>query len=238
MALAPSAVARVLPDVHVGAKGGVEAAAGLFNNPPVAGFNTGAINAETNAGTHDLQRGLDEAADLIDWFSYDVKVTDRIYARTSSFCTGSSNNFDTWDQGISSFLPNMTWYQPPGFVHIMITNTWAETVVQSTFAPGNDTFPFIAQRTADGKTLVLRAVNYAAGVQPFQVMLTGGVQAAGPSYTLWTLGGLDRLGADNTPSNPTSISPQSSEVPVAQGATVISASVPEHTFVVMSISLV
>ena len=90
--------ARILPDLHVGAGGAVAEAAGLFANPPVAGFMQGAINAETNAGTHDLQRALDEAADLIAWFTADTAVTSRLYARTASFCSGTSNNFDQWDQ--------------------------------------------------------------------------------------------------------------------------------------------
>jgi hypothetical protein len=34
-----------------------------------------------------------------------------LYARTASFCLGTSNNFDAWDQGIAFFLPNMTWLQ-------------------------------------------------------------------------------------------------------------------------------
>ena len=103
----PDVVSRVLPDLHVGAGGAVEAAANLFANPPVAGFNTGAINAETNAGTHDLKRALDEATDLMTWFTYDPAITNRLYARTASFCSGSSNNYDSWDQGITFFLPNM-----------------------------------------------------------------------------------------------------------------------------------
>ncbi len=31
--------ARIMPDLHVGAGGAVEAAANLFNNPPAPGFN-------------------------------------------------------------------------------------------------------------------------------------------------------------------------------------------------------
>ena len=230
----PGIAPRILPDLHVGAGGAVQEAEGLFNGD--AAFPLGAINAETNAGTHDMKRALDEAADLITWFSYDTKVTDRIYARTASFCSGSSNNFDQWDQGISFFLPNMTWYQPPGYVHVMITKTWAEQTLQATFAPGNATFPFTAQRTADGKSLVLRAVNPLGGEQPFAVTLAGGALAAGPTYTLWTLSG-DEDDADNTPSNPTKISPQQAQVPIAAGAASISATLPARTFAVMVITL-
>ena len=45
--------ARIMPDLHVGAGGAVEAAEALFANPPTPGFVQGAINCETNAGTHD-----------------------------------------------------------------------------------------------------------------------------------------------------------------------------------------
>ena len=102
-------IERIMPDVHVGAGGAVEAAATLFSTAP--DFPMSAINCETNAGSHDLRRGLDEAADLIDWFTSDTRTTDRLYARTASFCSGSSSQFDSWDQGISFFLPNMTWLQ-------------------------------------------------------------------------------------------------------------------------------
>ena len=88
--------ARILPDLHVGAGGAAEEAAGLFASPPVPGFSQGAINAETNAGTHDMTRALNEAADLIDWFTTEQGVAARLYGRTASFCSGSSNNFDSW----------------------------------------------------------------------------------------------------------------------------------------------
>jgi hypothetical protein len=89
---------RILPDLHVGAYGAVEVAAALFANPPVPGFNSGAINCETNADSHDHLRALQEAADLIDWFTADPAVTGRLYARTASFCTSTSSQFDYWDQ--------------------------------------------------------------------------------------------------------------------------------------------
>ena len=101
--------ARILPDLHVGAGGAAEEAAGLFASPPVPGFTQGAINAETNAGTHDMTRALNEAADLIDWMTTPEAVASRLYGRTASFCTGTSNNFDSWDQGLVFFLPNGTW---------------------------------------------------------------------------------------------------------------------------------
>eukprot|EP01043_Picozoa_sp_COSAG02_P009065 COSAG02_NODE_302_length_25234_cov_43.365307_5_plen_132_part_00 len=60
-------IERLMPDVHVGASGAVEAAAALFAKAGPA-FPMSAINCETNAGSHDLLRALNEAADLIDWY--------------------------------------------------------------------------------------------------------------------------------------------------------------------------
>lgn len=133
----------------------------------------------------------------------------------------------------------MSWFQPPGYVHIMIANTWAETVLASSFAAGNGTFPFAAQRTADGKQLVLRAVNKLKGAQPFTVTLGGGAAAAGPSYTLWLLGDGEKFVStdDNTPGDPTRISPQSSTVPITAGATSLTATLPPLSFAVMVIAL-
>ena len=89
-------IERLMPDVHVGPSGAVEAAAELFAKAG-PGFPMSAINCETNAGSHDLLRALNEAADLIDWFTADTATTDRLYARTASFCTGGSSQFDSHD---------------------------------------------------------------------------------------------------------------------------------------------
>ena len=236
LAALPDVVPRILPDLHVGAGGAVDAARGLFSNPPVPGFNQGAINCETNAGTHDLKRAVQEAADLIDFFSADTATTDRIYARTASFCTGSSNNFDQWDQGISFFLPNMTWLQPPGHTHVMIKDTWAEVSLASSF--DGPAFPFVAQRTQDGRTLVLRAANVGDGNQPFSVTLGGGAAAKGPSMQVWTLGGAGFSATDdNTPSNADFISPVSSMLPISPGSKFFNGTLPPNVFIVYVIAL-
>ena len=113
----------------------------------------------------------------------------------------------------------------------MITQTWAETTLATSTAP----LPFAAQRTADGKTLVIRVVNTIANATPLTVSLTGGMAAAGPSYTLWTLSGDPN--ADNTPSNPTAISPVSSQQAITAGATSIPLNLPAHAFVIAVVTL-
>lgn len=198
---------RIAPDLHVGATGAVNVARGVFR-----GFDSkvkmSAINMETNAGTHDHKRALNEAIDLMDWFTAETSVTDRLYGRTASFCSGTSAQFDTWDQGMSFFLPNMTWLQPPGHVHAMISETWAEQTLKADVqdAPTDGTFHVAAQRSKSA--LVLRVVNM-AGEDVQATFQLSGAQLAGPAE-LRTLQAED-LGAVNIPSNPSAVSPEVSD---------------------------
>jgi hypothetical protein len=139
-------------------------------------------------------------------------------------------------QGIAFFLPNMTWLQPPGYVHQMISETWAEQALAATVAntPGNMTLPFAAHRSADGKTLVLRTVT-AQFPQPLQVSLRG-VVVAGPTFTLHTLTGFPS--DENTPSEPTKVAPVRQTVPVSNGATELTMSLPAYTFAIAVVPLV
>ena len=120
---------RLVSDIHVGAEGGLEEAAKLFSAHTSGGLtDDAAVNLETNAGTHSFGRALDEAADLNAFFNAGNR---RLLARTASFCHGRSGHFDEFDQAISFFLPNMTWLQPPGHVHAMITSSWQPQVINS-----------------------------------------------------------------------------------------------------------
>ena len=125
---------HVVSDMHVGAGGGVAKATELFAKFP--GMTMGAVNAETNDGTHTMLRAAKEAEDLNAWFNAGANdVGKRLKFRTASFCNERSGHFDAFDQGISFFLvrfqslvaqsgagrltpllgvrqPNMTWIQP------------------------------------------------------------------------------------------------------------------------------
>jgi hypothetical protein len=125
---------HVMTDEHVGAGGGVEVADNLFNNV-FPGKTMGAGNAETNDGTHTMLRAVKEAADLNDWFSCSAAWCSRLKFRTASFCNERSGHFDAFDQGISFFLPNMTWLQPPGYVHKMFADTWQPNALNVTVTP-------------------------------------------------------------------------------------------------------
>ena len=53
---------QMVADIHIGGGGAVEAARTLFASH--ANFRMGAVNAETNAGTHLFSRAMSEAADV------------------------------------------------------------------------------------------------------------------------------------------------------------------------------
>merc|ERR1712000_557880 len=101
-----------------------------------------------------------EANDLNDWLNRYIKSTtgedsSRLKFRTASFCMERSGHFDAFDQGISFFLPNMTWLQPPGHVHAMIKDTWQPNNLDSVQLAGATSGQSAsAQRSADGKTVV------------------------------------------------------------------------------------
>lgn len=215
---------QLLADIHVGAGGGVGTAESLFASQSItkARLKCGAVNAETNSGTHAFARAMSEAADLNDWFnakivSASATTTHRLHFRAASFCMGSSDSFDQWDQPISMFLPNATWLQPPGTVHSMINKTWQPNALQVEVPHGEwggrlrgaEGSLCSAQSSDDGKTLVLRYVNFhQAKPNPFApatnltVHLSGSMaKASFSSAIMWSLSSTDPQAA-NTPNSP------------------------------------
>jgi hypothetical protein len=128
-----------MPDMHVAAGGGVEFAQqtlGLLPNFPQT-----AVNFETNANISTHLRAVQEAADLNDWFTTDGSFSSRLLARTASFCTERSGHFDNFDQGLVFFLPNMTWMQPPAWVHVMVNQSWAPNAAALTTNSSSHALP-------------------------------------------------------------------------------------------------
>jgi hypothetical protein len=236
-------IAQIMPDIHVGPAGAVEKARDHFKNADAHSFMDSAINMETNAGTHHLKRGLQEAADLIDFFTADYATTSRIFGRTASFCSGSVNQYDSWDQGMSFFLPNMTFLQPPGYVHQAIDLTWAEKTVAVEFDTGSERVPLAAQLQASTNSLVVRMVNMNNLSIPVALSLgkTSNSTAnsmgwlSGADIDVYTIQG-DDLELDNTPAEPTKIKLVQTKLQVADDATesgVVTVTLPMYSFVVL-----
>eukprot|EP01047_Picozoa_sp_COSAG01_P038337 COSAG01_NODE_3106_length_6575_cov_25.785207_4_plen_287_part_00 len=210
-------------DLHLGSGGGIDIALDVFATYP--NYTMGAVNAETNTGSNGFARAITEAVDLNEWLNCAAAACKRIHFRTASFCNqrlGQRNS--EWNQGISLFLPNATWLQPPGWVHKLLHSTWqpnglAVTPLDHWGRAGdrmNATVGASAQASDDGQTVVVRITNQ--GDQAANVTLTvpgfSGSTRAGP--TTWLLRPLvtegsswwPDKGSGNTPFQPTRISPR------------------------------
>ena len=205
---------------------------------------------------------VSKAADLNDWFNAQIASEDagsnRLHFRAASFCMASSTDFDNWDQGMSFFLPNASFLQPPGLVHMMIDQTWQPNALKVEPAGGwggDGTRPglpppkslFSAQKSDDGKTLVLRYVNfhpsthsYGSNPPPFapataiKVHLAGSMAAAQFNATMWVLASMDPE-RGNTPGQPTRVAPTKAVLPVLSNGTVLS--IPANSYVVVVATL-
>lgn len=195
---------NVAEDFHVGGGGGLERAFDLFTNNPDQ--TMGGCNAETNAGIHTMQRALMEADDLLDWLSCSADLCKRLWFRTASFCTERSGHFDAFDQGITFFLPNMTWIQPPGFVHQMISSTWQPNSVNVISPCTGTQCRASAELANDKQTLVVRHVNHGSAQQQVEVNLQGFLPASQVKVLQIFSEDVDDA---NPPGNPTKISPTS-----------------------------
>ncbi len=255
-ALKPRIDSQLLADLHVGAGGAVGTAEALFASQSIrkAGLKCGAVNAETNAATHAFARAMSEAADLNDWFNAKIVSANaterRLHFRAASFCMGSSSGFDNWDQPISMFLPNTTWLQPPGIVHSMIDKSWQPNALQIEVPHGEwggrlrgaEGSLCSAQQSDDGKTLVLRYVNFhQASPNPFApatnltIHLTGSMaQASFASATMWSLSSKDPQAA-NTPSQPLLVTPVQNSLGEFGNGTVLS--IPGNSYVIVVATL-
>ena len=228
--------AMIMPDLHVSWGGGIDAAQAAFAALP--SFHQSSINVETNAATHDLRRGVQEAIDLSDWFNAQPPFSDRLFGRAASFCSERSGHFDAYDQGISFFLPNMTWLQPPGYVHQMITQTWGDFGLAVSIDGGalqdGGIYAANAQVTADGGTIFVRFASRVAVPTTFELSVEG--VALSPSATRWQLASPTGNGADaNTPSQPTLVAPVQSVIALALPANV---TVPAWSYTIWAFSVV
>jgi len=194
----------------------------------------GIMNLETNYGDHTVKRMLMEALDLNQFLSYS---NPRLKGRTASFCMEQSgyNEGGLNDQGLIFFLPNMTWLQPPGYVHAMVSSSW-QPVARNFVTAGNCTgssFGSVSvQASDDGHTLVIRLVNELPHDRQFRVDVGRSMQ-----MSMTTIASEDLSGV-NTPAHPAQIvpsAPQSIQQDVilpANSFTVITAKTPTHEFFV------
>lgn len=219
---------HLVADEHTGAQGGIGAAVKLFASNNTADW--GSINLETNCGDHTHQRALEEGADLNQFFNFGDP---RVKGRAASFCMERSgyNEAGLNDQGLIFFLPNMTWGQPPFYVHKLIKDTWQPNAVNFSLAGTgcgrvdrvHGAEQVSAQASDNGKSIVVRYVNKGAAPAnitiQFPSTITGADTSSGPTtgdtsiYTTTATTAISilswpDLAAANTPAEPTKISPK------------------------------
>ena len=197
---------------HMG--GAVDGSKQLFANN--TNWHEGSCNLETNAGIHTMWRALMEGADLNDFFKQFIPstsndTTSRIKLRTASFCTERSGYSEGGanDQGLSFYLPNMSWIQPPGYVHKMVHNTWLPKAVAVSVSDAC-TLSVSAQMAEDSSSLRLIVVNNLTHTINASVSVVEWEAAQTANVTTLHASSLN---ATNPPSNPTLYSPKSSVVP-------------------------
>ena len=114
---------HLVSDIHSSATGATKTALPLLSATNGTMVGWGVINCETNCGEHATHRMLEEATDLNAFFQFN---NTRLLGRAASFCLERSgyNEGGLNDQGIAFFLPNMSWLQPPGWVHAVVADTY------------------------------------------------------------------------------------------------------------------
>lgn len=128
----------------------------------------------------------------------------------------------------------------------MIDQTWQANALNVSATASGTPIPattlYSAQQSTDGKTLVLRYVNFASPSTPTPATKVtvhlqakdGSVVKTTGTATVWTLQSLDGLGA-NPPGNPTAISPKKSTLAKFEDGTVLH--IPSNAYIIVEATL-
>jgi alpha-L-arabinofuranosidase len=180
---------------------------------------------ETNTRCHDFTRVLCEATDMNDLHRSGMspgktKSDFRVDQRMQSFCMEISGHDEALtkpgyrgDQGSIFVLPNMTYNQPPFYVHSMIKKSWQEYSANATVVGVDATSPLnvFASMDVKGETVTLRVVNSAAVAVNASVQLLGSSALLAPTtsvlFTTLTSGAVG-ISADNPSYDPKRYSPK------------------------------
>lgn len=110
---------KIMADVHGGWGGNLAGIEASIRGAQAEDYPISGLNCETNGLFSTFSRAEQEAFDLIDFDNAPADILPRIKGRMISFCNERSGHFTRYDQGASYWLPNATWFAPPGYVHVM-----------------------------------------------------------------------------------------------------------------------
>lgn len=161
-------------DVHVNTEGPQPAFGGTFSyvdalDKLADGARHHVVIFEFNAGNHAQRRALANAAAI-----NIVERDGRIPIATSANCLQPDGQNDNgWDQGLLFLNPAHVWLQPPGYVTQMYSRNYLPSLVACQISATNNLLDVCAERSNDGRTLVLRTVNPTDKSVAAQIQLTG-----------------------------------------------------------------
>jgi hypothetical protein len=159
---------------------------------------------ELNAGNHAQRRALANALVL-----NAIERDGRIPVVTSANCLQPDGQNDNgWDQGLLFLNPSQVWLQPPGYVTQMFSRNRVPRLIKCQVTTPGSTLDVNAERSEDGRTLILQAVNPTSEAVWAQVHLAGFVPRK-PVARVTELSG--PLGAVNTAAQPNTIVPRQRE---------------------------
>jgi hypothetical protein len=133
----------------------------------------------------------------------------------------------------------MTWLQPPGWVHAMITKSWQPNAVP--IVAGGDVLGS-AQVSDDRMSMTVQLVNPvdASGPMTVSLSISGGFAPSG-AVNRWTLAEQVPAGtqptktAGNTPADPLYIAPILSMLEWPAGQAVLNISLPPFSFTILEL---
>ena len=159
---------------------------------------------EFNAGNHSQKRALANALAI-----QAVERDGRIPITTSANCLQPDGQNDNgWDQGLLFLNPSQVWLQPPGYVTQMLSHNYLPRLVRCQVDGPANQLDANANRSLDGKTLVLQVVNPTEQGVAAQIHLAGFVPR-NPLAEVTELSG--PLAAVNTAEKPGALVPTRSQ---------------------------
>jgi hypothetical protein len=194
-------------DVHIGTDGPRPDFGGTFSfidalQKLAEGAKYRVVIFEFNAGNHEFRRALANAAAI-----NQVERDGRIPIATSANCLQPDQQNDNgWNQGLLFLDPSQVWLQPPGYVTQMYSRNYLPQLVQCQATGTKDTLDVSAQRSDDGRTLVVQVVNPTGQAIPTPIHLAGFLPKEPVAQVTELSGALD---ARNTAAHPSAIVPQS-----------------------------
>jgi alpha-L-arabinofuranosidase len=162
---------------------------------------------EENGNLHNFQRALGHVTTL----NASLRHSDFVVADCAANALQPLNENDNgWDQGQIFFTPSQVWGMPPYYTEQMASKAAQPLIVQATaVSPAND-LNVTAERSLDGKSLVLLVVN--TGNQNHSASVNLGDFMPGQTALVSTISG--QPSDVNAPDQPTKISPQRTSIAV------------------------